>query len=422
MIDIQDKHFCVGCNACVQICPKHCITMKEDEEGFLYPHVNKQYCIDCKLCERTCPVIHQNQDRIPLKIFAAVNPDEEVRLKSSSGGVFAVLAEQVVSIGGVVFGARFNERWEVVHDYVETSAGLSVFLQSKYTQSYIGNSFIQAKDFLKQGRIVLFSGTPCQISGLLRFLRKDYDNLITVDVLCHGVPSPGVWRWYLTEECEKNARQGVKNSVSRPLISSIPERNSTNAEILRSISRVSFRDKITGWKKYSFTLEFSEASGRGEKNTVSRSMNIRENPYMIGFLSDWYLRYSCYQCPTRGFRSGSDITLADFWGYPSHDDDKGLTAMAINTEKGSKFTKLCRLTLYPATYEQICWNPAISLHRIETWRRHKFFQIRGKSFHERITIMQTLTFGERMHMLFRQLYLKTIHFSGRILHNLCLRH
>ena len=200
MIQLMHKEDCCGCSACVQICPRHCIEMKENLEGFLYPLVDSHSCIECHLCEKVCPVLNQNDSIRPLKVCATKNPDEQIRMKSSSGGVFSILAESVIAAGGVVFGAGFNEHWAVVHSYTETKEGLSAFRMSKYLQSVVGNTYKEVQAFLKQGRLVLYSGTPCQIAGLKLFLRKDYDNLLTVDFICHGVPSPGVFRWYLTEE------------------------------------------------------------------------------------------------------------------------------------------------------------------------------------------------------------------------------
>lgn len=172
MIEIVEKSDCVGCEACVQRCPKQCIVMKEDAEGFLYPQIDIEKCIDCGLCERVCPVINQGEPRKPLVAYAAKNQDESVRLSSSSGGVFTALAEYVIAQGGVVFGARFDESWNVVHDYVETIEGLSAFRGAKYVQSRIGQSFLRAETFLKQGRMVLFSGLPCQITGLKKILAE----------------------------------------------------------------------------------------------------------------------------------------------------------------------------------------------------------------------------------------------------------
>ena len=243
MIEIKDKSQCCGCNACVQRCPKQCIA-SEDEEGFLYPEVDEAICIDCGLCENVCPVINQADARIPLQVYAAKNTDEKIRMHSSSGGVFSILAEQTIKQGGVVFGARFDENWEVKHDYTETIDGVSVFRGSKYVQSKTGDTFKQAEQFLKQNRKVLFSGTPCQIVALKRYLKKEYENLLLVDFICHGVPSPGVWRKYLKQVI---ALTCDKNTVSSHLKLLLSERNAL-------VEGISFRDKRLGWQKYSFAL------------------------------------------------------------------------------------------------------------------------------------------------------------------------
>ena len=179
MIEIKEKKNCCGCNSCVQRCPLHCISMQEDKEGFLYPMVNKTICTDCGLCEKVCPIINQDEPHIPTKFYAVKNKNEQIRTKSSSGGVFTLLAEQVITEGGVVFGARFNDKWDVIHDYTETIEGIDKFRGSKYLQSLIGDNYKNAEQFLNQGRNVIFTGTPCQISGLKHFLRKEYENLLT---------------------------------------------------------------------------------------------------------------------------------------------------------------------------------------------------------------------------------------------------
>ena len=199
MLQIKEKKDCCGCEACVQRCPQQCIAVREDSEGFLYPVVDEGRCTDCGLCERVCPGLQPGEPREPLKVYAAKNPDEKVRIQSSSGGIFSLLAEQVIRAGGVVFGARFDGRWEVVHDYTEAMEGLEAFRGSKYVQSRTGETYRLAETFLRAGRKVLFCGTPCQIAGLKLFLRKEYENLLTVDFICHGVPSPGIWRKYLQE-------------------------------------------------------------------------------------------------------------------------------------------------------------------------------------------------------------------------------
>lgn len=326
MVHIKKKTLCCGCSACVQVCPKQCISLYEDKEGFLYPCVDKTKCIECGLCEKVCPCLGDSSEREPKVVYAAKNSNENIRLKSSSGGVFTLLAEKVINAGGVVFGARFDENWDVELSYTETIEGLSAFRGAKYIQAQVGTTFIEAERFLKAGRKVLFSGTPCQIKGLLKYLRKDYDNLLTVDFVCHGVPSPKVWRLYLKEEIERIARQGDdgKNIVLSSLV-------------MPTIKGINFRDKSSGWKKYSFTLQLTKALAEGEQNSVLRSNKFYENPFMQAFLSDLILRPSCYACPAKSGKSSSDITIGDFWGIehikPEIDDDKGVSLVMVHNEK-----------------------------------------------------------------------------------------
>lgn len=320
MIELANKKDCVGCNACMQICPKSCIQMQEDLEGFLYPEVNKELCIDCGLCQKVCPVIHQSlaPEEKPL-CYAAKNKNEEVREQSSSGGVFTLLAESIIEKGGVVFGARFDESWDVVHDYTETKAGLAAFRGSKYVQSRIDDNFLKVRNFLKTGRAVLFSGTPCQVAGLKRFLRKGYENLLCVDFVCHGVPSPKVWRLYKDEILDK------------------VEKNSVLATPKPIFEDIQFRNKTEGWKKFSFEATIRKA----DQNTVLIRESLSENIYMRGFLRDLYLRPSCYKCPAKNHKSIADLTIADFWGiqnyYPDFDDDKGVSLVMTLTDKGKFF-------------------------------------------------------------------------------------
>lgn len=320
MINLISKGQCCGCSACLHICPKHSITFKEDSEGFLYPHVDISSCVDCGLCEKVCPVINQDSEREPITVYAAKHPDVSVRLKSSSGGLFTLLAEQIIDQGGVVFGAKFNNQWEVIHDYTETKEGLESFRGSKYVQSYIGNSYLYAESFLKSGRKVMFTGTPCQIAGLKKFLRREYENLLTVDLICHGVPSPKVWRMYLEEEIARKGDAGKNTVLSSSKVSPV-------------ITGVNFRDKSTGWKKYSFVLNISKATAAGDQNSVLSSI-FTDNVYMRAFLSNLSLRPSCYECPAKGGKSGADITIGDFWGVekilPEMNDDMGCSVIIVN--------------------------------------------------------------------------------------------
>lgn len=390
MIKIDSKEKCCGCWACVQRCPKHCITMVEDDEGFLYPKVDSSLCIDCSLCEKVCPVINQGEPRIPDVVYAAKNLNEEIRMASSSGGIFTLLAEEVIAKGGVVFGARFNEEWDVVHDYTETIEGLSAFRGSKYVQSRVGKCYSQVEEFLKKGRKVLFSGTPCQIAGLKRFLRKEYDNLLTVDFICHGVPSPGIWREYLKEETTRQC--GGKNTVlSHPVL------NGRDARI----ESISFRNKRLGWKKYSFALTFSVSDGHGEKNTVLLSEPLNKNIFLRGFIADLYLRPSCHACPAKSLKSGSDITIGDYWGIelmlPDFDDDKGVSVVIVNNEKGKYLLKSLKMEYRETSYEDVKKkNPAIDYSACFTQKRNLFYRMKSETVQGRVEKLCKRTFEQQI--------------------------
>lgn len=329
MIIIDEKKDCCGCTACVEICPKGCIDFLADEEGFRYPKVNTDECINCSLCEKSCPVINRPIQSLPKKVIAAQNIDNRVRINSSSGGVFSFLAEIVIKDGGVVFGAAFDKRWNVNHTFTDSLEGLFPFRGSKYVQSNIGESYKQCKSFLQAGKKVLFSGTPCQIAGLRTYLRKNYENLITIDVICHGVPSPAVWSEYKNTVCPKgiDGENSVSSLKKKPVLTGI-----------------FFRDKRAGWRKYGFSA-WEGATGRSDENTVfppkhskRRLYEIQqENIFLRGFLQNLYLRPSCHSCQFRDYHSGSDVTLADFWGverlFPSIDDDKGTSLVIIKNER-----------------------------------------------------------------------------------------
>lgn len=390
MIDIKEKKDCCGCGACVQRCPKSCISMREDNEGFLYPEVNKEMCIDCGLCEKVCPVINQSEERKPMAVYAAKHKDERIRLASSSGGVFTAIAESVIDEGGVVFGARFDKDWSVIHGYTETKEGLAAFRGSKYVQSRIGESYKDAEAFLRTGRKVLFSGTPCQIAGLKRFLRKEYDNLLTVDFICHGVPSPGVWREYLKEE---TARQcGGKNSV-------LPHPKDNLGDV--RIENISFRDKRLGWKKFSFALTLSTTNRSGAKNTVLLSEPLNKNIFLRGFLADLYLRPSCHACPAKKFKSGSDVTIGDFWGVqnvmPEIDDDKGVSVVMVNDLKTDINIKNSKVKKWSTNYNDILlYNPSVEKSVKLIDKRECYFNKTKKPFSEKVNELTKIPILKRI--------------------------
>lgn len=313
MIKIAEKEKCCGCSACAQVCPKQCIRMRIDREGFQYPHVDSRACINCGLCEKVCP-INADNNRIkkdPKATFIAYSENCDVRMKSSSGGIFTELAEHTINNGGIVFGAAFDSDFSVHHVSVETTQRLKELQGSKYLQSRIENSYSEAKSALEQGQKVLFSGTPCQLAGLMSFLHKDYLNLITVDVLCHGVPSPMVWKKYVKEQ---------EHSFGAKLKS------------------VSFRDKTKGWNNSSVRLEF--------KNQKLLEQIHYENTFMRLFLSNVCLRPSCYECLFKTMDRPADITLGDCWGVESHspemDDDRGTSVVIIHSSKGEALINAIR--------------------------------------------------------------------------------
>lgn len=328
MINITNKKDCCGCSACVQRCPKQCISLHEDNEGFLYPHVNTNDCINCGLCEKVCPWLNRQNKLQPLEVLAVKNRNEEERMASSSGGVFIALAKKVIADGGVVFGAVFDEKWEVKHTYAEKIEDVKPMMGSKYLQSRIENSYKDAEKFLKDGRLVLFTGSPCQITGLHNYLRKNYSNLISADFLCHGVPSPGVWRKYLNEAFDRSeiSPTSEKKAVSY-----------SSTSLTYKIKNIEFRNKtFRGWKNFSLVIN-GTLSESGE-NSLLLSESFHQNPYMQGFLSDIYLRPSCYKCKCKNGISHSDITIGDFWGapktMPDFDDNKGIGLVLVNTNKG----------------------------------------------------------------------------------------
>jgi len=316
MIKIIDKKECSGCEACYNICPQNCIEMVSDEEGFWYPLVDEEKCVDCGLCVKVCPILNNKIVENHPVAYACINKDNKIRELSSSGGVFTVIAKKVIANNVVVIAAWFDAEINVVHSWTDKLDGLSNFRGSKYVQSCIGNTYKQAKDFLRQRRQVLFSGTPCQIAGLSSYLGKDYDGLICLDIVCYGVPSPKVWQRYklYIEEIYQAKAQ-----------------------------RITFRSKNCGWKLYSVSLSFD--------NDTEYSQKFTEDIFMRGFLKNLCLRPSCYDCKFKTLNRQSDITLADFWGIqnvlPRFDDDRGTSLVFVNSERGkSMFEQIKNRILY----------------------------------------------------------------------------
>ncbi len=346
MINITQKHTCCGCQGCAQICPRNCIRMQCDEEGFWYPVVDKERCISCGLCEKVCPVINSKeiQKETPVA-YAAQCTQEHIREISSSGGIFSVLAEHILAQNGTVYGAVL-ENQAVKHIRVADSSDLGMLRGSKYVQSNIGNTYLEAKQDLNDNKLVLFSGTPCQIEGLLYFLGKEYPNLICMDFICHGVPSPTVWKRYVSYREEK-----------------------ANARMVNAF----FRRKHYGWK--SFTMQFVFDNGTEEVQMHNDDL------YMHAFLHDLSLRPSCYQCSFKKLNRISDITVADFWGInkvsPKMNDDKGTSLVILHSQKGKEiFSKICSSLLYQQVdfHDSIKGNYVISQSAKQPHTRDAFLQ------------------------------------------------
>ena len=386
MIKLSVKEDCCGCGACLQRCPRHCIFFKEDKEGFLYPLVDESNCIDCGLCEKVCPVINRGECNEPLYVYAVKNRNERIRLNSSSGGVFYSLGKYVIQKGGVVFGAAYDDKWEVRHQKAESMDTLEPLMRSKYVQSRIGNTFVEVETFLKQGKLVLFTGTSCQILGLKNFLRHEYENLLTVDVICHGVPSPGVWRKFLMELTHLQSHKTALCEVAgkKTVLLSSPES-------ISAITDINFREKEKyGWEKFGFVVLKKSVSKTGE-NSVLLSNIFSEDPYSRGFVNNLFMRPSCYACPAKGGTCGSDVTMADFWGiqklYPDFDDDKGVSLAIIHSLKGADIFNTCNFESMPVTLEEGTRFNQSYYHSMEmTSKRALFFAdfIKGKKIRETV--------------------------------------
>lgn len=307
MINTLPRQNCCGCESCIQICPKQCISLNEDKEGFRYPKINLTNCIQCNLCEKVCPGIQlkESENKSKLISYAAINKSNSVRFNSSSGGVFYELAKYIIEKkNGIIYGASLITPEIVQHIRITEIKDIIKLQKSKYLQSHIGNTFKKVKDDLVSERVVLFSGTPCQIKALHLFLKNVcYPNLFTVDIACHGIPSSKIWHIYLS---------------------------SLNLKTLNIL--VDFRDKNAAWHNYTLSISKQDT---GRKVVSERCDN---NIFMKGFIYNLYNRPSCHHCPAKKFTSGSDIMLADYWGiekfYPEQDDNKGTSLVITKSEKG----------------------------------------------------------------------------------------
>ncbi|MBQ8914604.1 MAG: Coenzyme F420 hydrogenase/dehydrogenase, beta subunit C-terminal domain [Clostridia bacterium] len=344
---ICEEKLCCGCGACRHVCPVNAVEMVADAEGFLRPFVDEAKCIGCKRCERECPVNKINASE-PEKSYAAFSKDADVRNSSSSGGVFYHLAKVILDEGGVVFGAAFDKDMRVCHRAAENENELRSLMGSKYVQRDASEVYDEVGTYLSEGRKVLFSGTPCQCAAIKNVF-GDREGLYLVDFICHGVPTPLIWKKFIEEE----------------------HSGATDA---------SFRNKKRGWEEFSMKVDTPD----GEYN-VSRY----KDPYLRMFLMNVALRPSCYSCSWKGEGYTSDITVADFWGiskvYPALHDDKGISLVIERGEKGKLLLERARdrLCIYSAPLEKsVRSNGAYAASSKLPARRGEFFErlIGGESF------------------------------------------
>lgn len=324
MIKKLDKAQCCGCSACVSICPRNCITMAQDEEGFYYPNIDKQNCVDCGLCEQVCSFKIEEKQSSVLSCYGAISKDDLLRIESSSGGIFSLLAEEILSQGGVVFGVTMSAdcRKAIFCEIFDTKE-LYRLRGSKYLQAEMNAVYLNIQSELEKGIRVLFSGTGCQVNGLNSFLRKKYPNLVCVEVICHGVPSQKLWEKYV---------QVIEKEHGK-------------------LHYVNFRCKDKGWKRFGM-----------KKNDLYISKD--EDPYMRLFLNNICLRPSCYNCKAKQYKT-ADISMADFWGIeniiPRFSDDKGTSLVIVRSDNGNKLfhSIICKMKFIEVDYAQaVKENPA----------------------------------------------------------------
>ena len=380
MIEIKEKNECCGCYACYNKCPKHCIEMIADSEGFVYPKVDTSVCVECGVCENVCPMIHapkvtDNTDN-PLIAYAIRNRKYDILNESASGGFFSAIAESVLKQNGIVFGVAFDSNFIVQHCAAENVQEAERFRTSKYVQSRIDDSYCTARKELQKGRLVCFSGTPCQIEGLRRYLGKDYENLILVDLVCHGVPSPKLWKEYRAFQEKKFA----SNIVS-----------------------VNFRKKKYGY--HSGLLEIVFSNGKKYYGSMRNDMMIK------CFFSEISSRPSCYSCKFKHAKHSSDFTMFDSWHTSELvsgliDDDKGYTNIFVQTEKGKNLIEELEdyIEIYPIDAEKaiLLDGSMVRNSAIAHPKRYEFYEeFNSKSLEAAVSKFIPISTKDRFVIVFR---------------------
>ena len=349
MIILDDMNQCTGCTACESICPFDAIAMTENELGFFYPLIDTSKCVECGLCRKTCPINQKLRISERSRCFGVINNNKDERLKSSSGGVFPLLAKVILGELGIVYGATYNDQDIVEHIRVSDLQDLPRLQGAKYTQSNLHDTFMNVKTDLENGKKVLFSGIPCEIGGLKSYLKKDYDNLLTVDLVCHGVPSPKAWKQYLKYRMEKDHEADLPRTVN-------------------------LRNKDSGWSKYNYSVEFSY-DDKAYKNINGN------DPYMTAFVSNKLSRPSCENCHFKGIERCSDLTLGDFWGIwdidSQMDDNMGTSLVITHTQKGlhalDNISEYCKIKEYQVN-DAVQGNPSIVASSAADSRRNEILK------------------------------------------------
>lgn len=388
MIDKLKKQQCTGCTSCASMCSKQCITMVKDSEEFNYPRIDSSKCIECQLCEQVCPVIHPNQLHDDMKSYAVINKDDEVRYKSTSGGFFSVIAEYVLDKDGYVVGAGYDDHYVVKHMIVHSKDELYKLREAKYSQSELNDCFVKIKELLDKNLWVLFSGTPCQVGGLKSFLRKDYERLITVDLVCHGVPSPLVWKKYI------EYRSHCDNDDQLP-------------------QYIHLRSKISGWSQYNYSVVFDYDDKQYQK------LNSQDS-FMKAFVGNMCLRPSCYDCHFKGLNRVSDFTLGDYWGIwdqiPDMDDNKGTSLVFVHSIKGKEiFNKVKDQCIYQEVDSQISvgQNQSMLVSSLKNEARDTFIEDIKELGFEEVTKKYNLLHKEMKVSLLRRIIRKIIILIGK---------
>ena len=324
MIQVKGKKNCCGCSACMQACPRDCIKMEADHEGFLYPKIVYNTCINCRLCEKVCPIINvEPEKQRPQTAHLIQITDDVIRKESTSGGSFTAIARWILRQGGVVFGATLDiNTFEVHHRWVDNEADLSLFRNSKYVQSHIDKCYQEVKEFLKEGRWVCFSGTPCQIEGLYHFLRGTYDKLLLVDVVCYGIPSPGVYKDYMQWK---------------------------QKQIGGHFQKMLFREKRLSYNYTSFSIF-------NDKPELNYHQGVEREQFMRSFFSDMNVRPSCYDCKFKKRYRVSDLTIWDCYdvkAFSKNFDEDGTNRILVHSALGEKILREIKEWTKEEPYEDI---------------------------------------------------------------------